>query len=56
MKRISDALFVIKDLVFVKLVNQMSFDISQYETVDERLHKFKELYPNSRVFTELVAY
>jgi len=56
MKPISDAPFVIKDLVFVKLVNQMSFDISQYETVDERLHKFKELYPNSRVFTELVAY
>ena len=56
MKPISDAPFVIKDLVFAKLVNQMSFDISQYETVDERLHKFKELYPNSRVFTELVAY
>ena len=34
----------------------MGFDLSQYETVDERLHKFKELYPNSRVFTELVAY
>ena len=34
----------------------MGFDLSQYETVDERLHRFKELYPNSRVFTELVAY
>ena len=34
----------------------MGFDLSQYETVDERLHKFKELYPNSRVFTELVSY
>lgn len=34
----------------------MSFDLSQYETVDERLHKFKELYPNSRVYTELVSY
>jgi hypothetical protein len=56
MKPISDAPFVIKDLAFAKSVNQMSFDISQYETVDERLHKFKELYPNSRVFTELVAY
>jgi len=34
----------------------MGFDLSQYETVDERLHKFKELYPNSRVFTELVSF
>ncbi len=58
MKPISDALFVIKHHVFVNQnqVTQMGFDLSQYETVDERLHRFKELYPNSRVFTELVAY
>ena len=58
MKPISDALYVIRHLVFVKQnqVTQMGFDLSQYETVDERLHRFKELYPNSRVFTELVAY
>jgi hypothetical protein len=56
MKPISGALFVIKDLVFVKLVNQMGFDLSQYETVDERLHKWFEQNPNARVYTELISW
>jgi hypothetical protein len=34
----------------------MGFDLSQYETVDERLHKFYETNPNARVFTELVSF
>ena len=34
----------------------MGFDLSQYETVDERLHKWFELNPNARVYTELVAW
>jgi formylmethanofuran:tetrahydromethanopterin formyltransferase len=32
------------------------FDLSNYETVEERLAKFWELYPNGRVFTEIVHY
>ena len=32
----------------------MAFDLSQYETVDERLHKFWERYPDGRLETEVV--
>jgi hypothetical protein len=34
----------------------MGFDLSQYETVDERLHKWFEKYPNARVYTELISW
>lgn len=34
----------------------MGFDLSQYETVDERLHKWFELYPNARVSTDLISF
>jgi hypothetical protein len=34
----------------------MSFDLSQYETVHERLERFWKQYPNGRVNTELIAY
>ena len=34
----------------------MGFDLSQYETVDERLHKWFGMNPNARVYTELVAH
>ena len=32
----------------------MAFDLSQYETVDERLHKWWGLYPDGRVETEVI--
>jgi len=32
----------------------MAFDLSQYETVDERLHKWWGLYPDGRVETDIV--
>jgi hypothetical protein len=32
----------------------MAFDLSQYETVDERLHKWWERYPDGRIETEIV--
>lgn len=32
------------------------FDLSQYETVEERLAKFWDTYPNGRVATEVVHY
>ena len=34
----------------------MGFDLSQYETVDERLHKWFESNPNARVYTELISF
>lgn len=34
----------------------MRFDLSTYETVEERLNKFWEMYPDGRVFTELLHY
>lgn len=34
----------------------MPFDLSNYETVDSRIHKFWEQYPTGRLETELVAY
>lgn len=34
----------------------MAFDLSNYETVDSRIHKFWELYENGRLETELIAY
>jgi len=34
----------------------MSFDLSQYETVHERLERFWKLYPSGRIKTELVSY
>ena len=34
----------------------MGFDLSQYETVDERLHKWFETNPMARVYTELVSW
>lgn len=34
----------------------MAFDLSQYETVHERLDRFWKKYPNGRVNTELIAY
>lgn len=34
----------------------MGFDLSNYETVDSRIHKFWELYKNGRLETELIAY
>lgn len=34
----------------------MPFDLSNYETVDSRIHKFWELYKNGRLETELIAY
>ena len=34
----------------------MGFDLSQYETVDERLHKWFEQNPNARVYTELISF
>jgi hypothetical protein len=34
----------------------MAFDLSQYETVHERLERFWKQYPNGRVNTELIAY
>lgn len=30
------------------------FDLSQYQTVDERIHQFWEKYPNGRLHTEIV--
>jgi hypothetical protein len=32
------------------------FDLSSYETVEERLNKFWELHPNGRVATEIIHY
>jgi hypothetical protein len=32
------------------------FNLSEYETVDERLHKFWDQYPNGRVQTDMVFY
>jgi len=37
-------------------VIQLGFDLSQYETVDERLHKWFELWPNARVSTDLISW
>ena len=34
----------------------MAFDLSQYETVDTRIHEWYERYPNARIETELVAH
>jgi len=34
----------------------MGFDLSNYETVDSRIHKFWEMYPDGRLETELIAY
>lgn len=34
----------------------MGFDLSQYETVDERLHKWFETNVNARVYTELISF
>ena len=34
----------------------MSFDLSSYETVHERLERFWKLYPSGRIKTELVSY
>jgi hypothetical protein len=34
----------------------MGFDLSNYETVDSRIHKFWEMYINGRLETELIAY
>lgn len=34
----------------------MPFDLSNYETVDSRIHKFWELFKNGRLETELIAY
>lgn len=34
----------------------MVFDLSQYETVDTRIHDWYEKYPNARIETELIAY
>lgn len=34
----------------------MPFDLSNYETVDSRIHKFWELFKNGRIETELIAY
>lgn len=34
----------------------MSFDLSQYETVHERLERFWKTWPNGRIHTELIAY
>jgi hypothetical protein len=32
------------------------FDLSQYETVDERIHKFWQMHPNGRILTHLVHF
>lgn len=34
----------------------MTFDISQYETVHERLERFWKMYPTGRIKTDLIAY
>jgi hypothetical protein len=34
----------------------MAWDLSNYETVDSRIHKFWELFSNGRLETELIAY
>jgi hypothetical protein len=34
----------------------MAFDLSQYETVDERLHKWWGLYPDGRIETEILEH
>jgi len=34
----------------------MAFDLSQYETVHERLDRFWKQYPNGRIHTDLIAY
>jgi hypothetical protein len=34
----------------------MSFDLSNYETVDSRIKKFYELHPQGRIITDLIAY
>ena len=34
----------------------MGWDLSNYETVDSRIHKFWEMYANGRLETELIAY
>lgn len=34
----------------------MGFDLSQYETVHERLERFWKMWPSGRVNTELIAY
>jgi hypothetical protein len=34
----------------------MAFDLSQYETVDTRIHEWYQKYPNARIETELVAH
>lgn len=34
----------------------MAFDLSQYETVDTRIHEWYEKYPSARIETELIAH
>jgi hypothetical protein len=34
----------------------MSFDLSNYETVDTRIKKFYEVHKNGRIITDLIAY
>ena len=37
-----------------RLAGIMAFDLSNYETVDERLHKWWKEYPDGRLETEVI--